>query len=124
MSFPDKYDTLVGERGIRLSGGQKQRVAIARAILMNPKILLLDEATSALDSESENLVQQALDTIINDTNDAKTVIIIAHRLSTVRNADQILVIQNGTIVEQGNHQQLIDNDNVYKSLVARQIFTK
>ena len=123
MAFPDQFDTLVGERGTRLSGGQKQRIVIARAILMNPKILLLDEATS-LDTESEHAVQQALDTIINDINDAKTVIIIAHRLSTVRNADQILVIQNGTVVEIGTHQQLIDTDNVYKSLVSKQIFAE
>ena len=124
MSFPDKFDTLVGERGIRLSGGQKQRVAIARAILMNPKILLLDEATSALDTESEHLVQIALDRIINNSNDNKCVIIIAHRLSTVKNADQILVIQNGSVVEKGNHKSLIDNDNVYCKLVQRQLFAK
>ena len=122
MSFPDKFDTLVGERGIRLSGGQKQRVAIARAILMNPKILLLDEATSALDTESEHLVQRALDTIINDSN--KTVIVIAHRLSTVKNADQILVIQNGAVVEKGTHNELIEYDNVYCKLVQRQLFAK
>eukprot|EP01084_Bolivina_argentea_P162521 282823_1 len=122
MSFPDKFDTLVGERGIRLSGGQKQRVAIARAILMNPKIILLDEATSALDTESEHLVQKALDSIINDSN--KTVIIIAHRLSTVKNANQILVIQNGSVVEKGTHNQLIALDNVYCKLVQRQLFTK
>ena len=122
MDFPDQFDTLVGERGIRLSGGQKQRVAIARAILMNPKILLLDEATSALDTESEHLVQQALDAIISDSN--KTVIVIAHRLSTVKHANQILVIQNGNVVEKGTHKELIECDNVYSKLVQRQLFGK
>ena len=97
MSFPDKYDTVVGERGIRLSGGQKQRIAIARAILMNPRILLLDEATSALDSESEYLVQQALDRIMI----GRSVLVIAHRLSTVKNAHQVVVIEKGKVVEIG-----------------------
>merc|ERR1712083_176753 len=101
MSFPEQFDTKVGERGARLSGGQKQRVAIARAILNDPQILILDEATSALDTESEFLVQKALDRIINEGQ--KTVIVIAHRLSTVKNADQILVIQKGNVVEIGSH---------------------
>merc|ERR1712190_67057 len=112
MSFPDKYDTLVGERGIRLSGGQKQRIAIARAILMNPKILLLDEATSALDSESEYLVQQALDRIMI----GKTVLVIAHRLSTVKNAHQVAVVEKGKIVEMGTHDELIGMDGSYAKL--------
>ena len=119
MSFPDKYDTLVGERGIRLSGGQKQRIAIARAILMNPRILLLDEATSALDSESEYLVQQALDRIMI----GRSVLVIAHRLSTVKNAHQVVVIEKGNVVEVGTHDELIQKENgSYAKLVKRQLF--
>merc|ERR1712025_597477 len=119
MSFPDKYDTLVGERGLRLSGGQKQRIAIARAILMNPKILLLDEATSALDSESEYLVQQALDRIMV----GRSVLVIAHRLSTVKNANEVVVIEKGKVVEMGTHDQLIQKeDGSYAKLVKRQLF--
>merc|ERR1712025_703737 len=118
-AFPDKYDTLVGERGIRLSGGQKQRIAIARAILMNPKILLLDEATSALDSESEYLVQQALDRIMI----GRSVLVIAHRLSTVKNAHQVVVMEKGKVVEMGTHDQLIQKeDGSYAKLVKRQLF--
>lgn len=119
MSFPDKYDTLVGERGIRLSGGQKQRIAIARAILMNPRILLLDEATSALDAESEFLVQQALDRIMI----GRSVLVIAHRLSTVKNAHQVVVLEKGKVVEVGTHQELIQIENgSYAKLVQRQLF--
>eukprot|EP01112_Ceratiomyxa_fruticulosa_P015934 TRINITY_DN4771_c0_g1_i1.p1 TRINITY_DN4771_c0_g1~~TRINITY_DN4771_c0_g1_i1.p1 ORF type:complete len:849 (-),score=128.82 TRINITY_DN4771_c0_g1_i1:171-2504(-) len=99
-NFPEGYDALVGERGVKLSGGQKQRVAIARALLLNPQILLLDEATSALDSESEYLVQQAIDRLMEN----RTVIAIAHRLSTVRNASKVVVIDNGRIVEQGTYE--------------------
>lgn len=117
-SFPDGYETLVGERGIRLSGGQKQRVAIARAILMNPRILVLDEATSALDSESEYYVQQALDRIMI----GRSVLVIAHRLSTVKNAHSVVVIEKGKVVEKGSHQQLIDKNGVYCKLVRRQLF--
>lgn len=98
--FPEKLDTLVGERGIKLSGGQRQRIAIARAILKDPAILLLDEATSSLDAGSEKEVQEALDTLM----EGRTTIIIAHRLSTVRNVDKILVINNGEIVESGTHE--------------------
>lgn len=114
------FDTLVGERGIRLSGGQKQRIAIARALLMNPKLLLLDEATSALDSESEHLVQEAIDRAMKE----RTVCVIAHRLSTVRNADKVIVIDKGTICEQGSHDELCQIDGVYKKLVLRQLMSK
>lgn len=107
MSFPDKFDTLVGDRGIQLSGGQKQRIAIARAVLKNPKILILDEATSALDSKSEKLVQDALDRLMEN----RTSFVIAHRLSTIKNADNILVLEDGQIVEQGKHEELITNTN-------------
>ncbi len=116
-SFPEKFDTLVGERGVKLSGGQRQRIAIARALLKNPAILILDEATSSLDSESEKLVQQALEILMQ----GRTSIIIAHRLSTIRSADKILVLDKGTIIEQGTHKELLEVENgIYKNLSSLQ----
>jgi ABC-type multidrug transport system fused ATPase/permease subunit len=118
--FPEQMDTLVGERGIKLSGGQRQRIAIARALLKNPSILILDEATSSLDSESERLVQDALETLMQ----GRTSIIIAHRLATIRNADSILVLDKGIIFEQGTHKELLEIDNgIYKNLSNLQFST-
>jgi ABC-type multidrug transport system fused ATPase/permease subunit len=115
--FPEKFETVVGERGIKLSGGQRQRIAIARALLKNPSILILDEATSSLDSESEKLVQEALEILM----EGRTSIIIAHRLATIRNADSIIVINEGTITEQGTHQELLSIDKgLYKNLSSLQ----
>lgn len=115
--FPEKLDTIVGERGVKLSGGQRQRIAIARAILKDPKILILDEATSALDSESEKLVQDAL----NELMKGRTTIIIAHRLATIRNVDQIYVIKDGEIAETGSHDDLMaDKNGIYSNLVKMQ----
>jgi ABC-type multidrug transport system fused ATPase/permease subunit len=117
QTFPDKLNTIVGERGIQLSGGQRQRIAIARAVLKNPKILILDEATSFLDSESERLVQEALEKLMQ----GRTSVVIAHRLATVRKADKIIVLESGRIVEQGTHEELISNDNgLYKTLTELQ----
>lgn len=105
-TFPDKFNTLVGERGIQLSGGQRQRIAIARAVLKDPSILILDEATSSLDSESEYLVQEALEKLMV----GRTSVVIAHRLATIKNADKIIVLQNGSVQESGTHQELIQNE--------------
>lgn len=130
MSFPDGYDTMVGERGIRLSGGQKQRIAIARALLKNPKILILDEATSALDSESEHLVKEALDELLRQSraradvvvgSSERAYLVIAHRLSTVKNADEVAVVLDGKIAERGTHDELLQLNGVYKTLVSRQL---
>lgn len=120
-SFPDGYDTQVGDKGVKLSGGQKQRIAIARAVLKRPSILLLDEATAALDSESENLVQAALDRLFQSN---MTTIVIAHRLSTIRNADLIAVVDNGKIVEKGNHHELMSMRGHYFRLVETQNVSK
>jgi len=116
-SFPLKMETIVGERGVKLSGGQKQRVAIARAILKDPAILILDEATSSLDAESERLVQEALQVLMV----GRTSLIIAHRLATIKDVDQIYVLENGAIVEKGTHQDLLKNEEgLYTSLAKLQ----
>ena len=117
--FPLCYDTMVGERGVKLSGGQKQRIAIARALIRKPKLLLLDEATSALDAESEHQVQQALDKLIESGQ--QTVVVVAHRLSTIRDANEIIVMKHGEVMERGTHDDLIKLDGVYKNLVSRQL---
>ena len=114
--FPEGYETLVGERGVRLSGGQKQRVAIARAILKDPSVLVLDEATSALDAESEHLVQEALDRLMA----GRSTLVIAHRLSTVRDADRVVVLDQGRVAQSGTHDELIAVDGLYRRLVERQ----
>jgi subfamily B ATP-binding cassette protein MsbA len=116
MGFPDGYDTIVGERGVRLSGGQRQRVAIARAILADPRILILDEATSSLDSESEAFIQEGLAWLMK----GRTTFVIAHRLSTIRRADRILVVEKGEIVERGTHETLLGAGGRYHAMYTRQ----
>jgi ABC-type multidrug transport system fused ATPase/permease subunit len=112
VNFPEQYDTIVGERGIKLSGGQRQRIAIARAILKDPAILILDEATSSLDSESEQLVQEALENLMK----GRTSFVIAHRLSTIRNADKIVLIDKGVVSESGTHSELMSINGLYRKL--------
>jgi len=112
LSLPDKEDTFVGERGVKLSGSEKQRLSVARAVLANKKILVLDEATSSLDSETEFLIQKALDSLMK----GRTTIIIAHRLSTIMRADRIVVIEKGKIAQTGTHDELIAKDGIYKKL--------
>jgi ATP-binding cassette subfamily B protein len=115
-ALPDKYESMVGERGLKLSGGEKQRVAIARTLVKNPPILVLDEATSALDSRTEQAIQETLDRVAQ----SRTTIMIAHRLSTIVNADQIVVLDDGRVAERGTHEQLLDRGGLYADLWYRQ----
>ncbi|KAH3932186.1 hypothetical protein HBH98_254030 [Parastagonospora nodorum] len=117
MTFPDKYETKVGERGLRLSGGEKQRVAIARTILKNPRIILLDEATAALDTETEQHIQEAFTSLAQ----GRTMLIIAHRLSTITHADQILVLHKGRVQERGTHEELLERNGHYAAMWKKQI---
>ena len=115
--LPQKYDTLIGENGVRLSGGQKQRLSIARAIIKKSPLILLDEATSSLDAESEEVVQSAIKNLTKN----KTTLVIAHRLSTIHNADKIFVIKKGNLIDSGNHESLIKNCDYYKLLYEKQL---
>jgi subfamily B ATP-binding cassette protein MsbA len=117
-NLEDGFSTNIGDRGTRLSGGQKQRISIARAVLRNPSIFILDEATSSLDTESERIVQAALNNVLQD----KTAIIIAHRLSTIIHADEILVLDNGVIAERGTHKQLLNLQGIYAKMIEKQRF--
>ena len=115
--FPEKFETMIGDKGLRLSGGQRQRLAIARALLKNPPILILDEATSSLDSESEQKVQAAIENLMKN----RTVLVIAHRLSTIHNADKIVVLEHGRIVEIGTHNGLLSReDSIYRTFYETQ----
>ena len=118
--LPNGFDTIVGERGNSLSGGQRQRIAIARAILKNPSILILDEATSALDTESEKIVQEALERLMKN----RTALVIAHRLSTIKHADHIVVLQQGSVVEEGTHDELLALNGLYSHLYSVQFAGK
>ena len=115
--LPNKYDTIIGENGVRLSGGEKQRLSIARAMLKNSKIILLDEATSSLDAETESKIQKAINLLTKD----RTTLVIAHRLSTILNSDKIYVIDNGSVIGEGKHEELIKNSEVYKNFYEKQI---
>ena len=115
--MPNKYNTLIGENGVRLSGGQKQRISIARAVLKNSPIILLDEATSSLDAETESKIQKAINHLTKD----KTSLIIAHRLSTILNSDKIFVLDQGQIVDEGNHEDLIKKSIIYKNFYEKQL---
>jgi ATP-binding cassette subfamily B protein/subfamily B ATP-binding cassette protein MsbA len=117
VKLPDRYETFVGERGVKLSGGQQQRLAIARAILASPQILILDEATSNLDTESEQLIQAAMATLLA----GRTTFVIAHRLSTIRRADLILLMEEGRIIERGTHDELMRARGTYREMVRRQM---
>jgi ATP-binding cassette subfamily B protein len=117
MEFPDGYDTLVGERGVTLSGGQRQRVSIARALLMDPRILILDDSTSSVDTETEYLIQQALQALMK----GRTTFVIAQRLQTVLNADQIVVLDGGRIAEQGTHEELLALGGLYREIYDLQL---
>jgi ATP-binding cassette subfamily B protein len=116
LRLPNGYDTEVGERGARLSGGEKQRISIARAIINKPSIIILDEATSSVDTMTERLIQEALERLVA----GKTTIAIAHRLSTLRNADKLVILEEGQIVEEGSHSELLEKDGVYANLVKMQ----
>ncbi len=122
VQLPQGYDTMIGERGVKLSGGQRQRLAIARAMVKDPAFLILDEATSALDTESESLIQAALDRLMHDGQRSgdRTCLVIAHRLSTVQKADCIVVLEQGKIVEQGTHQELLTRQGRYAELYQTQ----
>ncbi|MFN2233585.1 MAG: ATP-binding cassette domain-containing protein, partial [Anaerolineales bacterium] len=117
LEMADGYDTIIGERGITLSGGQRQRVAIARALLLDPRILILDDSTSSVDTQTERLIQQALDRVM----DGRTTFVIAQRLSTVRRADQILVLDQGRIIERGSHDELLAQDGLYREIYDLQL---
>jgi len=120
MKLPQGYETMVGERGVILSGGQRQRLSLARALLKDAPILILDEATSSLDTESEQLVQQAIDRLMKD----RTVLVIAHRLSTIRHADCIVVLDDGGIAQQGKHDELLEQGGLYAELYHMQFESK